>query len=107
MIRYNYYPTITDLSNVKQGQLRCGEHTDWGAVTFVIQDNVGGLEVKKATICKQMFLFPARFISWGRLFFKLFFIRNGGMNKNQLESTSVILQSGVTLVLLFIKKETY
>ena len=50
MIRYNYYPTITDLNNVKKGQLRCGEHTDWGAFTFVIQDDVGGLEVKKATI---------------------------------------------------------
>ena len=50
MIRYNYYPTITDLSIVKKGQLRCGEHTDWGAFTFVIQDDVGGLEVKKATV---------------------------------------------------------
>ena len=43
-----------------------------------------------------MFLLPARFISWGRLFFKLF--GNDGMNKNQHEllATSVILQSCVT-----------
>ena len=80
MLRYSYYPTITDMSNVKPGQLRCGEHTDWGAITLLIQDDVGGLEVKKATINKakqikiiiinrEMFLLPSRFISWGRLFF--------------------------------------
>ena len=40
------------MSNVKPGQLRCGEHTDWGAITLLIQDDVGGLEVKKATINK-------------------------------------------------------
>ena len=68
------------MSNVKPGQLRCGEHTDWGAITLLIQDDVGGLEVKKATINKakqikiiiinkEMFLPPSRFISWGRLFF--------------------------------------
>ena len=68
------------MSNVKPGQLRCGEHTDWGAITLLIQDDVGGLEVKKATvnkakqikiivINKEMFLLPFRFISWGRLFF--------------------------------------
>ena len=62
------------MSNVKPGQLRCGEHTDWGAITLLIQDDVGGLEVKKATINKakqikiiiinkEMFLLPSCFIS--------------------------------------------
>ncbi|CAH3197153.1 unnamed protein product [Porites evermanni] len=46
MLRYSYYPTITDMSNVKPGQLRCGEHTDWGAITLLIQDDVGGLEIR-------------------------------------------------------------
>ena len=50
MLRYSYYPTITDMSNVKPGQLRCGEHTDWGAITLLTQDDVGGVEVKKATV---------------------------------------------------------
>ena len=42
-----------------------------------------------------MFLLPARFISWGRLFFKFF--GNDGINKNQHEllATSVIVQSCV------------
>ena len=38
------------MNNVKPGQLRCGEHTDWGAITLLVQDDVGGLEVKKATV---------------------------------------------------------
>ena len=38
------------MNNVKPGQLRCAEHTDWGAITLLVQDDVGGLEVKKATV---------------------------------------------------------
>lgn len=46
-LRYNYYPVIPDISKVKPGQIRCGEHTDYGGITLLIQDDVGGLEVRK------------------------------------------------------------
>ena len=38
---------ITDPSQIKPGQIRCGEHTDYGAITLLIQDDVGGLEVRR------------------------------------------------------------
>jgi len=44
-LRYNYYPMIPDVTKVKPGQIRCGEHTDYGGITLLIQDDVGGLEV--------------------------------------------------------------
>nr|XP_058970280.1 uncharacterized protein LOC131796687 [Pocillopora verrucosa] len=44
-LRYNYYPMIADIRKVKPGQIRCGEHTDYGGITLLIQDDVGGLEV--------------------------------------------------------------
>jgi len=31
---------------LKPGQIRCGEHTDYGTITLLFQDTVGGLEVK-------------------------------------------------------------
>ena len=45
-LRYNYYPMV-DISQVKPGQIRCGEHTDYGGITLLIQDDVGGLEVRR------------------------------------------------------------
>ena len=44
-MRYNFYPKIPDMSRVKPGQIRCGEHTDYGAITVLFQDEIGGLEV--------------------------------------------------------------
>ncbi|KAJ7394170.1 hypothetical protein OS493_003850 [Desmophyllum pertusum] len=44
-LRSNYYPMIADISKVKPGQIRCGEHTDYGGIALLIQDDAGGLEV--------------------------------------------------------------
>ena len=44
-LRYNYYPKISNLSKVKSGQVRCGEHTDYGAISVLFQDENEGLEV--------------------------------------------------------------
>nr|XP_022335771.1 UPF0676 protein C1494.01-like [Crassostrea virginica]XP_022335778.1 UPF0676 protein C1494.01-like [Crassostrea virginica]XP_022335785.1 UPF0676 protein C1494.01-like [Crassostrea virginica] len=43
MYRSNYYPPLKEL---KPDQARCGEHSDYGTVTFLFQDNASGLEAK-------------------------------------------------------------
>lgn len=42
-LRALYYPPIRD--EVKPGQLRLGEHTDYGTLTLLFQDDIGGLQV--------------------------------------------------------------
>ena len=46
-LRYNFYPKVEELKEVKTDQIRCGEHTDYGAITVLFQDSIGGLEVSK------------------------------------------------------------
>ncbi|KAL7630111.1 UNVERIFIED_CONTAM: hypothetical protein RMT77_019754 [Armadillidium vulgare] len=43
-LRLIHYPPI--LFEVPENCIRCGEHTDYGTITFLFQDNIGGLEVK-------------------------------------------------------------
>lgn len=44
-LRLNYYPTV-DVRSVRGGtHTRISEHTDFGMVTLLFQDSVGGLEV--------------------------------------------------------------
>lgn len=50
LLRFNYYPRITDLGHIKPGQIRCGEHTDYGGITLLFQDDAGGLEVPNVKI---------------------------------------------------------
>ncbi|XP_066266694.1 uncharacterized protein [Branchiostoma lanceolatum] len=38
------YPPVPD--HVKERQIRCGEHTDYGSITLLFQDNIAGLEVQ-------------------------------------------------------------
>ena len=54
-LRYNYYPMITDPSQIKPGQIRCGEHTDYGGITLLIQDDAGGLEVRDIHVKKDTY----------------------------------------------------
>ena len=45
-LRLLHYPSIPSSSSVKEGQLRCGEHSDYGSITLLFQDSLGGLQVK-------------------------------------------------------------
>lgn len=45
-LRLLYYPPLPEKSDVKPGQVRCGEHSDYGSITLLFQDDVGGLEVR-------------------------------------------------------------
>lgn len=46
-LRLLHYPAIPAELQVKPGQIRCGEHSDYGTVTILFQDTIGGLEVRK------------------------------------------------------------
>ncbi|XP_067674752.1 uncharacterized protein [Haliotis asinina] len=45
-LRSLYYPVLPE--TVKPGQVRCGEHSDYGTTTLLFQDDIGGLEVMNA-----------------------------------------------------------
>lgn len=44
-LRLLNYPNINEDSDIKPGQIRCGEHTDYGSITLLFQDDMPGLEV--------------------------------------------------------------
>ncbi|XP_072046083.1 uncharacterized protein [Amphiura filiformis] len=44
-LRTLFYPPTRD-KRVKEGQVRCGEHSDYGGITLLFQDSQGGLEVR-------------------------------------------------------------
>ena len=44
-LRLLYYPPLLPDSDIKPGQLRCGEHVDYGSITLLFQDPSGGLQV--------------------------------------------------------------
>ncbi|XP_029909350.1 UPF0676 protein C1494.01-like [Myripristis murdjan] len=43
-LRSLYYPPV-NREKVKEGQLRCGEHSDYGSITLLFQSHEGGLQV--------------------------------------------------------------
>lgn len=44
-LRLLHYPSISEDLIIKPGQIRCGEHTDYGSITLLFQDDMPGLEV--------------------------------------------------------------
>lgn len=44
-LRSTYYPPIPD--QITEGTTRCEEHADYGLVTLLFQDDIGGLEVRQ------------------------------------------------------------
>ena len=44
-LRLLHYPPLGQNTTIKPGQLRCGEHVDYGSVTLLFQDSIGGLQV--------------------------------------------------------------
>ncbi|XP_046551295.1 2-oxoglutarate-dependent dioxygenase htyE-like [Haliotis rubra] len=44
-LRSLYYPPLPASASIEPGQLRCGEHSDYGTLTLLFQDKCGGLEV--------------------------------------------------------------
>lgn len=47
LLRSLYYFTLKSNDDLPPNAIRCGEHSDWGTLTLLIQDMVGGLEVRK------------------------------------------------------------
>ena len=45
-LRSIHYPPIPDNLAAQPGIIRCGEHSDYGTITLLFQDHLGGLEVK-------------------------------------------------------------
>lgn len=42
----HYPPVLKSVFRGKNGRVRAGEHSDYGSITLLFQDNVGGLEVR-------------------------------------------------------------
>ncbi|OQV25531.1 hypothetical protein BV898_00470 [Hypsibius exemplaris] len=47
LFRTLYYPPFTP-SQIDSGIVRCGTHSDYGSITLLFQDDVGGLEVESS-----------------------------------------------------------
>jgi isopenicillin N synthase-like dioxygenase len=46
-LRLLHYPAVRrDLFQINPGQVRAGEHSDYGSITFLFQDQRGGLQVQ-------------------------------------------------------------
>ncbi|XP_065899316.1 uncharacterized protein [Dysidea avara] len=45
-LRLLHYPALPDDYNIRPGQIRCGEHVDFGSITLLFPECVDGLQVK-------------------------------------------------------------
>ncbi|KAI5465665.1 hypothetical protein BGZ63DRAFT_348835 [Mariannaea sp. PMI_226] len=49
-LRLLHYPTVkSEVFKINPGAVRAGEHSDYGSITLLFQDNRGGLQVKSPT----------------------------------------------------------
>lgn len=46
IMRSNFYPALSPEKVIQPGQVRIGEHADYGTLTLLYQDMIGGLEMK-------------------------------------------------------------
>ena len=51
-----YYPPLSD-ADIQPGVVRCGAHSDYGTITLLLQDDVGGLEVINIDLSSRICLF--------------------------------------------------
>lgn len=49
IFRSLYYPRLRE-TDIQPGVVRCGAHSDYGAITLLLQDDMGGLEVNNINI---------------------------------------------------------
>ena len=53
-LRLLHYPPLAQHTTIRPGQLRCGEHVDYGSVTLLFQDPIGGLQVRNIMYIEMM-----------------------------------------------------
>ena len=51
-LRTLYYPPVKH-EEVKEGQLRCGEHSDYGSITLLFKSSVGLQVTPAPPVCMQ------------------------------------------------------
>ena len=55
-----YYPPIPKNVEIQPGTVRCAPHSDYGILTLLFQDDIGGLEVRCAQMSDANSLFPGK-----------------------------------------------
>ena len=72
IFRSLYYPPLTGSDVTEDGVVRCGEHSDYGTVTLLLQDDIGGLEVKKKNLNSfELFFFCFFFFKFISICYKI------------------------------------
>ncbi|KAI8613337.1 hypothetical protein BC830DRAFT_484310 [Chytriomyces sp. MP71] len=56
-LRLHHYPRV-HVSEINEHSRRCGAHSDYGAITFLFQDSIGGLEVLDEATQKYLQVVP-------------------------------------------------
>ena len=67
---FHYFPTLQNDDDLEQ-HFGCASHTDWGLVTLIVQDMVGGLEYYEDNQWKPVQCIPGSVVVNGGDFFRL------------------------------------